>query len=229
MNNSVCIKINDLYKSYKNATKRIDILKGINFEVNSGETIAIVGKSGIGKSTLLHIVGALDRPDKGTLLFFDKDVFSYNDEELAKFRNKSVGFVFQFHHLLPEFNAIENAMMPLLISKMNKKKASKQAEELLVRVGLQDRLTHRVGELSGGEQQRVAVARALVYKPSLFLADEPTGNLDRESSEQVHQLLMDLNKEFQMTMIVVTHNMELADLMTRKVTLYKGQVIDGDV
>jgi len=216
----------DLTKSFRNGGVSIDVLQGINADLDIGETVAIVGPSGIGKSTLLHILGTLDRPDDGTLLFQGENVLRYEDAKLAAFRNKAIGFVFQFHHLLPEFSALENAMMPALINGFDKPQANKAAEEILVRVGLQDRLHHRVGKLSGGEQQRVALARALVLKPAILLADEPTGNLDKKNSDQVHQLLLDLNQEFLMTLVVVTHNMELASYMTRCVTLIEGRLQD---
>ncbi|MGD8883261.1 MAG: ABC transporter ATP-binding protein [Desulfobacterales bacterium] len=216
----------DLTKSFRNGGVRIDVLQGIDVDLDIGETAAIVGPSGIGKSTLLHILGTLDRPDQGTLLFRGENVFRYDDAGLASFRNKAVGFVFQFHHLLPEFSALENAMMPALINGFSKAKAGKAAEEILVRVGLQDRLHHRVGKLSGGEQQRVALARALVLKPAILLADEPTGNLDKKNSDQVHQLVLELNREFLMTLIVVTHNMELASYMSRCVTIIEGRLQD---
>jgi lipoprotein-releasing system ATP-binding protein len=218
----------DLTKSFRNGGVSIDVLQGINVDLDIGETVAIVGPSGIGKSTLLHILGTLDRPDDGTLLFQGENVLRYEDVKLAAFRNKAIGFVFQFHHLLPEFSALENAMMPALINGFSKPQANKAAEEILVRVGLQDRLHHRVGKLSGGEQQRVALARALVLKPAILLADEPTGNLDKMNSDQVHQLLLDLNQEFLMTLVVVTHNMELASYMTRCVTLIEGRLQDID-
>jgi lipoprotein-releasing system ATP-binding protein len=216
----------DLTKSFRNGGVRIDVLQGINADLDIGETVAIVGPSGIGKSTLLHILGTLDRPDDGTLLFQGENVFGYDDAKLAAFRNKAIGFVFQFHHLLPEFSALENAMMPALINGLSKPKANKAAEEILVRVGLQDRLHHRVGKLSGGEQQRVALARSLVLKPAILLADEPTGNLDKKNSDQVHQLLLELNQEFLMTLVVVTHNMELASYMSRCVTIIEGRLQD---
>lgn len=217
----------DLTKSFRNGGVSIDVLQGVNADLDIGETVAIVGPSGIGKSTLLHILGTLDRPDHGTLLFQGENVFRYDDAKLAAFRNKAVGFVFQFHHLLPEFSALENVMMPALINGIGKPKADKAAEEILVRVGLQDRLHHRVGKLSGGEQQRVALARALVLKPLILLADEPTGNLDKKNSDQVHQLLLELNQEFLMTLVVVTHNMELASYMSRCVTIIEGRLQDA--
>ena len=217
-----------LSKSFQNGGVRIDVLKDVNLDLAIGETVAIVGASGIGKSTLLHILGTLDRPDSGTLEFQGQDVFHYNDAQLAQFRNRTIGFVFQFHHLLPEFSALENAMMPALINGLDKSNASKAAEEILVRVGLQDRLHLRVGKLSGGEQQRVALARALVLKPAMLLADEPTGNLDNANSKQVHQLVMELNQELSMALVVVTHNMELASYMSRCVTIVEGRLRDVD-
>lgn len=218
------IAVRNLNKSFANGGVSIDILKGLNFDLPAGETVAIVGASGIGKSTLLHIIGTLDRPDSGELLFQGEDVFLFDNLKLARFRNESVGFVFQFHHLLPEFSALENAMMPALIQGTRKQHAAQAAEEVLVRVGLKDRLNYRVGKLSGGEQQRVALARALVLKPLVLLADEPTGNLDKTNSEHIHSLLMELNREFSMTLVVVTHNMELAACMSRRVTIVEGKL-----
>ncbi len=215
-----------LCKSFSTSESRIDVLREVEFHVDTGETIAIVGASGIGKSTFLHILGTLDRPDSGFLYFQGRNVFQLDDIQLAKHRNTAIGFVFQFHHLLLEFSALENAMMPALINGFDRKKAEEAAEEVLIRVGLQERLTHRVNELSGGEQQRVALARALVLKPSLLLADEPTGNLDKENSDQVHDLLFELNQELSMTMVVVTHNMELASMVSRKVTIAAGQLVE---
>jgi lipoprotein-releasing system ATP-binding protein len=218
------IAVRSLNKSFSNGGISIDVLKDLNFDLTDGETVAIVGASGIGKSTLLHIIGALDRPDSGKLLFKGDDVFLYDDHRLARFRNESVGFVFQFHHLLPEFSALENAMMPALIQGTRRSLAARAAEEVLVRVGLKDRLNYRVGKLSGGEQQRVALARALVLKPLVLLADEPTGNLDKANSERIHALLIELNREFSMTLVVVTHNMELAACMSRRVTIVEGKL-----
>jgi lipoprotein-releasing system ATP-binding protein len=205
---------------------RLVILREVDFNVAPGETLAVVGASGIGKSTLLHIIGTLDRPDSGQLLFNGTDVFGYSDESLAGFRNTSIGFVFQFHHLMAEFSALENVMMPALINRQTKSEAREAAEALLSRMGLKDRRHHRVTDLSGGEQQRVALARALVLKPALLLADEPTGNLDKGNSEAVHELLYELNRELGMTLMVVTHNMELAAYMARRVTLVDGQVTE---
>jgi lipoprotein-releasing system ATP-binding protein len=219
------LSVQGLCKSYNTSGTRIDILKQANLELNAGETLAIVGASGIGKSTLLHLLGALDRPDSGTYLFQGEDIFLFDNARLAKFRNESLGFVFQFHYLLPEFSAFENTMMPALIKGLSKQKAREIAEAILVRVGLKDRLHFRVGKLSGGEQQRVALARALVLNPVILLADEPSGNLDKGSSERVHGLLLEVNKEFCMTLIVVTHNMELASYMSRRMTIVDGQLV----
>jgi lipoprotein-releasing system ATP-binding protein len=220
------IVVRELCKSFNNSGSRIDILKGVDLELDAGETIAVVGASGIGKSTLLHLLGALDRPDNGTFLFQGEDVFLFDGLKLARFRNEFVGYVFQFHHLLPEFSALENAMMPGLIKGLGKKKARKAAESILVKVGLKDRLFYRVGKLSGGEQQRVALARALVLNPVVLLADEPTGNLDKKNSEQVHELLLELNREFCVTLVVVTHNMELASYMSRRATIIDGKLVE---
>ena len=218
--------LRDLYKGYNITGARIEILRGVDFDISAGETLAVVGASGIGKSTLLHILGTLDRPDKGRLLVQGEDVFAYDDQRLARFRNSTVGFVFQFHHLLSEFTALENTMMPALINGMGKADARQVAEKILVRVGLKERLGHRVTRLSGGEQQRVALARALVLNPRILLADEPTGNLDIGNSDQIHELLMELNRELRMTMVVVTHNLELASLMSRQVTIVDGHLVD---
>ena len=217
-----------LKKCFSNGGVSIEVLTDINLDLSAGETVAIVGASGIGKSTLLHILGTLERPDSGTLLFHGEDVFLYDDVRLANFRNQSIGFVFQFHHLLPEFSALENTMMPALINGMSKQHAAEAAESILVKVGLQERLKYRVGKLSGGEQQRVALARALVLKPAVLLADEPTGNLDKGNSEQVHKLLLTLNQELNMTLVVVTHNMELSSQMSRQVTIVDGGLKEID-
>ena len=220
------VSIRGLYKSFNSSKARLEILKGVNFDLKTGETLSVVGPSGIGKSTFLHMLGTLDRPDKGKILYRGDDVFLFNDEKLAKFRNEFIGFVFQFHHLMPEFSAVENAMMPALIKGFSRKNAGEAAEAILVRVGLKDRLHHRSDRLSGGEQQRVAVARALILKPLVLLADEPTGNLDKKNGEQVQGLLLELNREFHMAMVVVTHNMELASYMSRSMTISNGQLTE---
>ena len=221
------LAIEELGKSFPSGEgEEIRILKDADLSVSPGESLAVVGASGIGKSTLLHLLGTLDRPDSGRILFSGEDVFAFADQELADFRNRSIGFVFQFHHLLPEFDALENTMMPALIAGMSHASAHEKAEAILVRVGLQERLRHRVTKLSGGEQQRVALARALVLNPKLLLADEPTGNLDRQNSDQVHDLLLELNNERSMTMVVVTHNMELASYMSRRITIADGLLVE---
>jgi len=220
------LTVRDLCKSFDNSETRIEILKNVNFDMDAGETLAIVGASGIGKSTLLHILGALERPDSGTYCFNGDDIFGFDQIRLAQFRNKTVGFVFQFHYLLPEFSALENTMMPVLIKGTRKKEAREIAEAMLVRVDLKDRLNFSAGKLSGGEQQRVALARALVLEPAMLLADEPTGNLDKRNSEHIHELLLELNDAFGMTLIVVTHNMELASYMSRSTTIVEGQLME---
>lgn len=218
------ISVKNLSKSFSSGL--IEILNNVDFDITVGESLSIIGASGIGKSTLLHLLGTLDRPDSGSLFFHGENVFQFNDDKLARFRNESIGFVFQFHHLLPEFSALENVMMPVIIHGDKKENAMTSAEEILVRVGLKDRLSHRVGELSGGEQQRVALARAIVLKPSLLLADEPTGNLDKKNSQQIHELFLELNKEYAMAMVIVTHNMDLAEIMSRKVTIVEGKLAE---
>ncbi len=228
---SVCetdqrIRVKDLCKSFKNNETRIEILKGVNLDFEYGDSMAIVGASGIGKSTLLHLLGALDRPDSGSYLFHGNSVFDFDPVRLAQFRNESIGFVFQFHYLLNDFSAIENVMMPALIKGMDRMMAKNEAETLLIKLGLKDRLFYRTGKLSGGEQQRVALARALVLKPVLLLADEPTGNLDKKSSERIHKLLLDLNHDLKLTIMVVTHNLELASYMSRKATIIEGKLVE---
>ncbi len=211
-------------KTFTNCSSQIQILKKASLDIFKGETMAVIGASGIGKSTLLNIIGTLDKPDEGKIMFNGNDLLSYNDEKLARFRNTTIGFVFQFHYLLQGFSALENVMMPGLIARENKKTIEKSALNMLERVGLKHRSAHRVEDLSGGEQQRVALARALVLEPEILLADEPTGNLDQNNSQSVHRLMRDLNKELGMTIIVVTHNGDLAGLMDKKVTLLDGKI-----
>ena len=218
------IQVRQVFKSYKNGTRRVDVLKGIDITFFQGERAAIVGASGVGKTTLLHILGTLDRPTAGNVLYEGKDVFTLTENELAVFRNRVIGFVFQFHHLLPEFSALENTMMACLIQGMTKKDAEARAEGILTLVGLKDRLSHKPGELSGGEQQRVAVARALTLGPKVLLADEPTGNLDTKTGETVFDLLGELNEIKGVTLIVVTHNLQLASRLTRQIQLVDGKV-----
>ena len=222
------IRVIDVGKSFATNGSRVDVLRGVDLNIYEGEMVAIVGASGVGKSTLLHVLGILERPDHGEVLYQGESVFHYDEQRLASFRNQTIGFVFQFHHLLAEFNALENTLMPALIKGMNTKEAREQAEAILTRVGLGDRLGHHVGELSGGEQQRVAVARSLVLKPSILLADEPTGNLDARTGESIHDLLISLNRDDGITAVVVTHNMKLAEKLSRRVTLVDGKVVAID-
>jgi len=223
MNNNL-LELRDLCKTYEIGKNRVEVLSGINLKLEAATTTALVGASGAGKSTLLHLLGALDRPTSGTVCFRGADIFRQNDRELATFRNRSIGFVFQFHHLLSEFTALENVMMPALIARVPRGEARSMAEELLTDVGLAQRLSHRPGELSGGEQQRVAIARALVMSPALLLADEPTGNLDMKTSDGVHAVLADLQQKKGLTLVVVTHNERLAAAMGRTVRLIDGRL-----
>ena len=217
------IQVQQLFKSYGNGTKRVEVLKGVDLTFSHGEKAAIVGASGVGKTTLLHILGTLDRPSTGKVLYEEKDIFGLNERDLSFFRNRQIGFVFQFHHLLPEFNAVENTMIPCLIQGIPKKEATSRAEAVLSLVGLKERLSHKPGELSGGEQQRVAVARALVLEPKVLLADEPTGNLDTKTGESVFDLLQELNRIKGVTLIVVTHNLKLAEKLSRQIQLIDGK------
>jgi len=217
------IQVQQLFKSYGNGTKRVEVLKGVDLTFFRGEKAAIVGASGVGKTTFLHTLGTLDRPTSGKVLYEGKDIYALNEKDLAQFRNREIGFVFQFHHLLPEFNALENTMMPCLIQGIPKKEASSRAETILALVGLQERLGHKPGELSGGEQQRVAVARALVLEPKVLLADEPTGNLDTKTGESVFDLLLELNRIKGVTLVVVTHNLKLAEKLSRQIQLIDGR------
>ncbi|NOY60685.1 MAG: ABC transporter ATP-binding protein [Calditrichaeota bacterium] len=224
-NNSTILRVIDLYKSYKmGKSGSLHVLKGINLQVREGEIIAIVGPSGVGKSTLLHLIGGLDWPTKGRVEIDGRDMFRYDNEKLSELRNQTVGFVFQFHHLLPEFTALENVMMPGLIGRLDSKQLKKRCLTLLEEVGLTDRLNHRPGELSGGEQQRLAVARALTNSPRLLLADEPSGNLDVHTANSLHRLLWQLNKKHNQTLIIVTHNKELAEQADKIIELYDGNI-----
>jgi lipoprotein-releasing system ATP-binding protein len=221
---SSLISVKALCKGYGQGGSRVEVLKGVDLDVVQGTTTALVGASGAGKSTLLHLLGALDRPSSGSVIYSGEELFSRSESELAEFRNKKIGFVFQFHHLLPEFTAVENVMMPALIARQSRKKAEEKAEQLLEQVGLAHRLLHRPGELSGGEQQRVAIARALVSDPELLLADEPTGNLDMKTSDAIHQLLAELQQQSGITLVVVTHNERLAGCMGQVVRLVDGRI-----
>src|SRR5256885_14014339 len=212
----------EIEKRYVDGPAVVSVLEDLSLEIEAGERIAIVGESGVGKSTLLHLLGALDRPTTGRILFDGEDVFARRETELAAFRNREVGFVFQFHHLLPDFTALENVMLPALIAGEAFREARARAASLLERVGLRERLAHRPGQLSGGEQQRVAVARALVLRPRLVLADEPTGNLDPGTGEDVQQLMLELNQEHGAALVVATHNDRLAAAMGRTLRLAGG-------
>ncbi|MBW1980586.1 MAG: ABC transporter ATP-binding protein [Deltaproteobacteria bacterium] len=216
------VQVSELYKHFGSDERRVEVLRGVNLSIKRGQSVAVVGASGVGKSTLLHILGTLERPSSGTVQYEGEDVFSLPEEALAMFRNQTIGFVFQFHHLLAEFTALENTMMPALIARKGKRESREMAEEVLAQVGLSHRLAHRVGELSGGEQQRVAVARALVLRPKVLLADEPTGNLDTRTGGDIHELLLRLNREHNVSMVVVTHNMELAGMMEFRLQLKDG-------
>lgn len=218
------IEVADLYKSFKMAGEELVILKGVSLSIREGELLAIIGPSGVGKSTLLSILGGLDRPTSGKIVFDGVDLFGRSDAGLAEFRNKKIGFVFQFHHLLHEFSALENVMMPGLIRRMNRGVIEAAAREMLNSVGLSQRLNHKPGELSGGEQQRVAIARALVLQPKLILADEPTGNLDTHTSDEIFGLLKDLNRKRGMTFILVTHNEKLSLQADRVFSMVDGKI-----
>lgn len=211
-------------KSYGPADRSLEVLKGVDLDLARGEMVAIVGVSGTGKTTLLHILGTLDRPSSGTLTHDGVDLFTKDDIELSAFRNRTIGFVFQFHHLLPEFNALENVMMPGLIAGLPKDEVTAEAHDILVKVGLADRTSHKVGELSGGEQQRVALARAIIMKPALLLADEPTGNLDAKTGAMVFELLREMSAAFSLSTVMATHNMELAAQMDRCLTMADGRL-----
>jgi lipoprotein-releasing system ATP-binding protein len=222
INNQV-ISCADLYKSYAEGDLKVDVLRGINLEVSRGESIAIMGSSGSGKSTLLHLLGGLDLPNKGEISIVGKNTLSLNDAERGKLRNESLGFIYQFHHLLPEFTALENVAMPLLISdKCDAESATKSAKELLEKVGLGDRLEHKPGELSGGERQRAAIARAMVTKPECILADEPTGKLDEKTADQVFNLMLELKQDIGTSFIMVTHNSSLVEKMDKTYQLHDG-------
>jgi len=214
------IKITNIEKNYGT----LKVLKGIDLEIPEGEVIAICGASGAGKSTLLHIIGTLDKPDKGEVLFDDTSIFELSDQKLSFFRNQNIGFVFQFHHLLPEFTAVENVALPAMIAGETKKNAIEKAQEMLRIMQLSERFLHKPSQLSGGEQQRVAVARALINDPKVVLADEPSGNLDTAHAQNLHQLFFDLRDQFKKTFVIVTHNEELANLSDRKIIIRDGKI-----
>ena len=214
------IKANNINKSYG----QLHVLKGVDLHVEKGEIVSIVGKSGAGKTTLLHILGTLDSPDSGKLSISDKTVEGFSTKELAAFRNQKIGFVFQFHHLLPEFTALENVCMPGFIAKREQSEVEAKAKELLEYLGLKERMAHKPNQLSGGEQQRVAIARALINNPAVVFADEPTGNLDSNTSDELHQLLFQLRKDFNQTFVIVTHNEELAKMSDRILEMEDGRI-----
>jgi len=218
------LKIKGLKKTYSSGPQEVEVLKGLDLEINQGEIVVIMGPSGVGKSTLLHLIGGLDFPTEGEVFLNDINIFELNNAALAEFRNKSIGFVFQFHHLLPEFTAFENLLIPGMISKKDLAGLESRVEELLNDVGLKHRQSHKPSELSGGDQQRVAVARALVNEPQLILADEPTGNLDKNNSESLYKLILELNKRINQTFIIVTHNELMAEHASCVIELEDGKI-----
>lgn len=215
------IKAESVSKGYGD----LQVLKGVSLEINEGEVVSIVGASGAGKSTLLHIIGTLDKPDNGTITLNGIETGKLKDKKLSDFRNRAIGFVFQFHHLLPEFTALENVCIPAFIAGKSQQEAEAKAKELLAFLGLAERVNHKPSELSGGEQQRVAVARALVNQPAVVLADEPSGNLDSQSAKDLHQMFFDLRDKFNQTFVIVTHNDELAAMADRKLEMRDGQIV----
>jgi len=224
MSDNAFLRARGLTKSYESGQRRVVVFDGLSLDIAKGEMVAVVGPSGAGKSTLLHILGGLDRPTAGTVKLREFDIFEVSDVDLARFRNREIGFIFQFHHLLPEFTALENVMMPLLISRVSQRAAKQRAEVVLESVGLSGRATHRPGELSGGEQARVALARALVTNPRLLLADEPTGDLDSRTGESIHNLLKEVHRSQELTSIIVTHNERLASICDRVLHLEDGRL-----
>ena len=215
------IKVSSVTKSYGS----LQVLKGVDLEIQQGEIVSIVGASGAGKTTLLQLIGTLDNPDSGNINFLDTNVNALSKKELARFRNKNIGFVFQFHHLLPEFTALENVCIPGYLSNTPKKEVEERATELLEMLGLKDRINHKPSELSGGEQQRVSVARALINNPSVILADEPSGNLDSQNAEELHNLFFSLRDKFNQTFVIVTHNNILSNMSDRKLVMKDGVII----
>jgi len=222
---SSLVSVRDVHKSFIEGASEIHVLRGVNLELAEGERLAVVGESGVGKSTLLHILGTLDRPTRGQILFQGHELPLNDEAALCQFRNRQIGFIFQFHYLLPDFSALENVMFPALIQGVAEAEAKAEAERLLELVGLKDRVSHRPGKLSGGEQQRVAVARAVILKPKLVLADEPTGSLDLRIGEEVQELLFRLNAEHGIALVVATHNRGFAQRIGRRVELKAGELI----
>ncbi len=225
--NHILVELTGIKKSFRSGSDSLEVLRGIDLSIQTGEMMAICGASGVGKSTLLHILGTLERPTQGKVSYEGIDVFSLDDNKLAAFRNQVIGFVFQFHHLLPEFTALENVILPLLISGESRGTSTQRGMELLADVGIANRSSHKPGELSGGEQQRLAIARALCMNPKIVFADEPTGNLDTATGESVHQLLRDLNREKKITFVIVTHNEHLARKSDRIVNMVDGQIYEN--
>jgi len=226
----IILKAENIYKSFKTVKKvQLDILKGISLEIKPEKITVIIGASGAGKSTLLHLLGALDRPDSGEVFYADNNIFKLSDERLAKFRNKNISFIFQFHHLLPEFTALENVAIPQMINGTSLKDASEKSKKLLGTVGLGERTEHKPAELSGGEQQRVAVARALANNPQIIFADEPTGNLDSTNSEEIHKLIVELKEKYSKTFVIVTHNQNLVNLADKVYEIMDGKLISKNI
>jgi lipoprotein-releasing system ATP-binding protein len=224
---NILISANNLIKSYQNNKMKLEVLKSVSLDIISDQISVIIGASGAGKSTLLHLLAGLDRPDSGNVYYNEKDIFKFSDDKLARFRNKNVGLVFQFHHLLPEFTALENVAIPQMIDGKSLSAASRKAKELLESVGLNERIDHKPAELSGGEQQRVAVARALVNDPEVIFADEPTGNLDSANSEAIHNLIVELRNKFRKTFVIVTHNKGLVRLADKIFEMKDGRLIQN--
>ena len=214
------IRVEDIHKSFGS----LEVLKGVDLEIQKGEIVSIIGKSGAGKTTLLQIIGTLDRPDSGSVVIDGVDVFALKEKELADFRNRHIGFIFQFHQLLPEFNALENVMMPAMIARMSEKEAEQRAVQLLTELGMAERLTHKPSELSGGEKQRVAAARAMMMSPDVILADEPSGSLDESNKKELHKLLLQMREQYGHTIIIVTHDKELAEISDRVIEMRDGVV-----
>ncbi|MFP3927335.1 MAG: ABC transporter ATP-binding protein [Desulfobacteraceae bacterium] len=223
------LALEDVHKSFRHDGSTIDVIKGVDLLIGPGDTVALTGASGVGKSTLLNIMGTLEPPTKGRVRFLGREAAGLGEADLCRLRNREIGFVFQFHHLLPEFDALENTVMPALIARISKKEAFRLGEAILGKVGLGHRLRHRVGELSGGEQQRVAIARALIMNPVLLLADEPTGNLDRMTGEEIMELLLWLNRTEGLAVVVATHNTSLADMLSRRLEMVDGRVKEPEV
>lgn len=224
--NNVILHSNKLYKSYNDGASKVEVLRGINLSINQGERVAIIGPSGSGKSTLLHCLGGLDHPTKGHVLIGDVDWSKISEKNRCQLRNKRLGFIYQFHHLLPEFTALENVAMTLLLSGMDTEKSREHASDLLDKVGLKSRKEHKPAQLSGGERQRVAIARALVHQPNCVLADEPTGNLDQTTAAKVFDLMLDLNKQLNTALVIVTHDQQLAHRMDRVLMLQEGHLMN---